>query len=290
MIYKNILDLIGNTPIISFEDIFIKLEQFNPAGSIKDRVALKMIEELEKRNKLNKNSTVIEVTSGNTGIAIAMVCAIKRYKCIIILLDNTEKEKLDILKAYGAKVLLIKKDKGLKACIKKARALEKKKGFVFLNQFENENNPKAHLTTSTEIINEFDRLDYLVCGVGSGGTISTLSRKLKEHFPTLKVIGILPKESNHFIPGIGAGFTPITLDTKYIDKFEYIETKEVLKTFLEVSKKGLLLGPSSIASLIVGRKIKKINKNANVLVISADNGIKYINNIVSMCDEHCLDI
>lgn len=282
MIYKNILDLIGNTPIIQYEDIFIKLEQFNPTGSIKDRVALKMIEELESLNKINKNSTVIEVTSGNTGIAIAMICAIKRYKCIIILLDNVEEEKLTVLKAYGAKIIKVPKKKGLKGCIKIAKKLEKKEGFVFLNQFSNPFNPLAHLKTSSEIIKEFSSLDYLVCGVGSGGTISMLSKELKKYYPALKVIGVLPKEEKHLISGIGAGFTPNTLDKDAIDYYEYVLSNDVIKTFKEVTNKGLLLGLSSIASLIVAKKIKEENKNSIVLMISADNGSKYLSKMINI--------
>lgn len=276
MLYKNLLGLIGNTPITVFEDIFIKLELFNLAGSIKDRVALKMIEELELENKLNKSSTVIEVTSGNTGIAIAMVCAIKRYKCIIIMPNNVTKDKINIIKAYGAKVILTPKKLGFDGAIKYARKLSNKKGYIFLNQFSNIFNPLAHTNTAYEIINDMQKIDYLVCGIGSGGTISMLSKILKEKYPMLKVIGVLPDEQNHGICGIGASIKSDVFNDTYIDKIEKVSTKDATSTFKYLAKKGLLLGLSSSACFYVSKRIKKQNNDKIVLMISADSGIKYL--------------
>ena len=290
MIYKNILDLIGNTPIIKFEDIFIKLEQFNFGCSIKDRVALKMINGLEQENKLKEGSTVIEVTSGNTGIAIAMICAIKRYKSIIIMLDNVSKEKINIIKAYGGNVILTPHNLGLDYSIDVAKKLEKEKGYFFLNQFENINNINAHIDTANEIINDFNKLDYLVCGIGTAGTITGLSRELKKVYQNLKVIGVEPKEnavisnpdakhSNHGIFGIGAGFYPPLLNSGIVDDVQSVSTEDVYNTYNELSKKGLLLGLSSVASFIVSKKIKQDNPNSIILMISPDNGIKYLSNV-----------
>ena len=279
MLYKNILDLIGNTPILEFEDIFIKLEHFNLAGSTKDRVALKMIEALELENKLNKNSTVIEVTSGNTGIAIAMVCAIKRYKCIIIMPNNVSKEKINILKAYGANIILTNYEHGFEESIKIAKKLSKKKNHFFLNQFENENNLCAHKITAQEIINDLKHIDYLVCGIGTGGTITTLATELKKVFPNIVVIGVEEIDDSHQICGISPGFKPKILDYNIIDKVYKVSYLDAYSTYLELANNGLLIGLSSAASYYVSKIIKKENKDKIVLMISADNGIKYLNSL-----------
>lgn len=285
MIYKNPLALIGDTPIIEHEGIFIKLEQFNLAGSIKDRVALKMIKELESQNKLNENSTVIEVTSGNTGIAIAMICAIKRYKCLIIMTDDTSINKIDLIKTLGANVMLTPSNKGIKHAIEVAKKLSKECGYLYLNQFENINNPLAHSTTSEEIIQDFPHLDYLVCGIGTGGTICGISENLKRVYPNLKVIGVLPKEllenssKTHGICGIGANVKSSFLNHKLIDEIKYVETKDVYKEFRSLGRQGLLLGLSSIANYIVSKRIKEENPQKIVLMISPDSGNKYLNSL-----------
>lgn len=280
MIYENILDLIGNTPIIKFQDIFIKLESFNLAGSIKDRVALKILEQLIKESKINKDSTVIEVTSGNTGIAIAMVCAIKHLKCMIIMQDNVNNEKVSILKAYGAKVILTPSKLGLKYATEYAKELAKEKGYIYINQFENINNVLAHENTANEIIKEFKNLDYLVCGIGTGGSITGISKLLKERYPNIKIIGVLPSEENHGIQGIGAGFESKILDKKYIDIIKTVTTKDAIDEFLNLSNQGLLLGISSAANFLVSKKIKNENKDKTILMISADSGHKYLGDAI----------
>ena len=280
MIYKNILDLIGNTPIINYQDIFIKLESFNLAGSIKDRVALKILEQLIKESKINKDSTVIEVTSGNTGIAIAMVCAIKRLKCIIIMQDNVNIEKVNILKAYGANVILTSAKLGFKYALDYAKKLSEEKGYIYLNQFENINNILAHETTAKEIIDEFENIDYFICGIGTGGSITGISKILKEKYPNIKIIGVKPYEKNHGIQGIGPGFDSKILDLSLVDKIELVTTKDAIDEFLNLSNNGLLLGISSAANYFVARKIKKENKDKIVLMISADSGHKYLGDTV----------
>ena len=280
MIYKNILDLIGNTPIINYQDIFIKLESFNLAGSIKDRVALKILEQLIKESKINQDSTVIEVTSGNTGIAIAMVCAIKHLKCIIVMQDNVNVEKISILKAYGAQVILTPSKLGLKYAIDYAKKLAETNKYIYLNQFENYNNVLAHETTAKEIINEFENIDYVICGIGTGGSITGISKILKEKYPNIKIIGVLPSEINHGIQGIGAGFDLNLLELSLIDKVETVSTKEAIDEFLSLSKDGLLLGISSAANYKVAKKIKKENIDKTILMISADSGHKYLGDII----------
>lgn len=276
MIYKNLLDLIGSTPIIEYEGIFIKLEQFNLAGSIKDRVALEMIKQLEIKKQIHENSTVIEVTSGNTGIAIAMICAIKRYKCIIIMLDNVSTNIINLVKAYGAKVLLSPFEFGLSYANEVAKTLEKEKGYIYLNQFCNEFNPLAHVNTANEIRREFSSIDYLVCGIGTGGTITGLGKSLKEVYPNIKIIGVLPKSSYDLISGIGANMKSDFLDFSLIDEIVYISSSEVLEEFKRLSSLGFLLGYSSVANFIVSKRIKTQNKDKIVLMISADSGIKYL--------------
>lgn len=304
MIYENIFDLIGHTPIIKYQGLFIKLESFNLAGSIKDRVANQMIEQLIKENKIERSSTVIEVTSGNTGIAIAMFCALKRLKCIIIMLDNVNQEKIRILKAYGAEVLLTPADKGMPYAFEIAKTLSEEKGYIYLNQFDNYQNIIAHEQTAQEIIDDFEEkglsLDYLVCGMGTCGTIVGIAKVLKKHFPTLKVIGVEPQELSYYsklkqgeikegeiikplvhgIQGIGSNFTPGILEIDLIDEVKTVNTKEGYNTFKDLGKHGLLLGLSSSAVYKVAKEIKNNNQNANVLMISADNGLKYLGDVI----------
>ena len=276
MIYKSLLDLIGNTPIIDYEGIFIKLEQFNLAGSVKDRVALNIINELENHNILNESSTVIEVTSGNTGIAIAMICAIKRYKCIIIMPDDVPNNVVSLIKAFGAKFIFIPSILGLEYGIKIAKKLEKENGYIYLNQFNNINNPLAHQTTSQEIIQDFKKLDYLVCGIGSAGTICGLSKSLKEAYSNIKIIGVLPKESTSKINGIGANIKSSFIDDKLIDDIIIVDGDEVKKEYVKLANKGLLVGLSSVACFIASKRIKMANPEKIILMISADNGNKYV--------------
>lgn len=275
MIYKSLLNLIGNTPIIEYEGVFIKLEQFNLAGSIKDRVALNIINELEEHNILNESSTVIEVTSGNTGIAIAMICAIKRYKCIIIMPDDVPSCVVSLIKSYGASIVLISSCQGLEYGIKLAKKLEKEKGYIFLNQFNNIYNPLAHQTTSKEIVQDFDKLDYLVCGIGSAGTICGLSNELRKVYPNIKIIGVLPKALTGKINGIGANLKSSFYKEDLIDEIVYVDGEEVKKEYNRLAKKGMLLGLSSVACLITSKQIQKNDPSKVVLMISADGGIKY---------------
>ena len=222
MVFNSLLSLIGNTPILKannlFEgnNVFVKLEKFNPGGSIKDRAALGMIEEAEKNGLLKENGVIVEPTSGNTGIAIAMIGKIKGYKVIITMPETMSKERRDMIKAYGAEIILTEGSKGMKGAIEEAERLASTKGYFMPQQFLNEANAKKHYeTTAEEIIRDIPDLDVFIAGVGTGGTITGVGRKLKEYNPNIKIVAVEPSDSAvlsgensgpHKIQGIGAGF------------------------------------------------------------------------------------
>ena len=224
MIYKGGLDLIGNTPMISldkigYKNVYVKLEKYNPAGSIKDRIALSMVEGAERKGILNKESVLVEATSGNTGIALAMVGKLKGYKVIIIMPETMSMERRQLVKAFGAELILTEGSKGMNGSIEKLNDLLKEnKNYVNLGQFENEDNPRIHYeATGPEIYKELPDVDVVIAGIGSGGTISGIGKFLKEKNENVKVIGIEPKSSPlitqkkagaHKIQGIGANFIP----------------------------------------------------------------------------------
>ena len=224
MIYKDGLDLIGNTPMISldkigYKNVYVKLEKYNPAGSIKDRIALSMVEGAERKGILNKESVLVEATSGNTGIALAMVGKLKGYKVIIIMPETMSMERRQLVKAFGAELILTEGSKGMNGSIEKLNDLLKEnKNYVNLGQFENEDNPRIHYeATGPEIYKELPDVDVVIAGIGSGGTISGIGKFLKEKNENVKVIGIEPKSSPlitqkkagaHKIQGIGANFIP----------------------------------------------------------------------------------
>ncbi len=272
MIYSSITDLVGKTPTVELSRfgkimdcrsrILAKIEFFNPAGSVKDRVALEMIDCYEKRGILSKESTVIEPTSGNTGIGIAAVCAARGYKAIIVMPDNMSLERQMLMKAYGAELVLTDGNLGMKGAIAKAEELAQEiPGAIIAGQFTNPSNPDAHYkTTGPEIWKDTDgKVDILVSTVGTGGTVSGTGRFLKEMNPEIKVIGVEPENSPfltegragaHKIQGIGAGFLPDTLDLSVIDEIltvsdddAYIFAREIAKT------EGILVGISSGAAL-----------------------------------------
>ena len=228
MIYKGGLDLIGNTPMISldkigYKNVYVKLEKYNPAGSIKDRIALSMVEGAERKGILNKESVLVEATSGNTGIALAMVGKLKGYKVIIIMPETMSMERRQLVKAFGAELILTEGSKGMNGSIEKLNDLLKEnKNYVNLGQFENEDNPRIHYeATGPEIYKELPDVDVVIAGIGSGGTISGIGKFLKEQNENVKVIGIEPKSSPlitqkkagaHKIQGIGANFIPKNYD------------------------------------------------------------------------------
>lgn len=296
MKYNNLLGLVGNTPHIRLNNLFpsqevwIKLEKQNPAGSIKDRIALGMIEDAEKNGTLKSGTTIIEPTSGNTGVGLAFVAAIKGYRTIIVMPESMSIERRNIIRLYGAELILSPREKGMKGAIEKAQELKDEIPNSWIaQQFENGSNPNTHYrTTAKEIIEDFpEGLDFLVSGIGSGGHISGVGKALKEVFPNLKVIGVEPAESpiisqnrsgSHGIQGIGAGFIPKTLDTKILDDIITIETEKAFEYARLLAKhEGILGGISTGASIAAVTKFSSIlSKQTRVLTFNYDTGERYL--------------
>ena len=296
MIYNGVLDLIGKTPIVKVNnmvdensaEVYVKLEKFNPGGSTKDRAALGMIEDAEKKGLLKKGYTIVEPTSGNTGIGLAFIGRVKGYKVIIVMPETMSKERRDLIKAYGAELILTEGSKGMQGAIEKALEYKDKEGYFIPQQFENEANTQKHYeTTAEEIYEDLSDLDYVVAGVGTGGTIVGVAKKLKEKNKNIKVVAIEPKTSAvisggkpgaHNIQGIGAGFIPSIYDSSVIDEVIAVSDINSIKTAKEfVDKEGILLGISSGAAIYVAMQIaKKIGKGKKVLAIAPDGGEKYI--------------
>lgn len=299
--YKTFENLVGNTPLIQLQNfalinnidatILAKLEFFNPAGSIKDRVALKMIEDAEKSGKINKSTTLIEPTSGNTGIGIAAVGVSKGYKVIITMPSTMSAERIKIMQAYGAEVILTDGTKGMSGAIAKANELVSEiPNAIVMGQFVNPSNPAAHFeTTGPEIWNDTaGEVDILVCCVGTGGTITGTGKYLKSKNPDIKIIGVEPSSSPvlsggqagaHKIQGIGAGFVPEILDKSIIDEIITVTDNDAYDFGRNVAKTdGVLVGISSGAALAAACEIAKRaeNKNKNIVVIFPDTGMRYL--------------
>lgn len=284
------LSLIGNTPVVKIpgENIYLKMEKFNPGGSVKDRAALGMIQDAENRGLLNKNSVIVEPTSGNTGIALALIGKLKGYKVIIVMPETMSVERRSLIAAYGATLILTEGSKGMSGAIAKANELVKEDSLYFMpDQFNNAANPAIHYhTTGAEIIEQLGDVDIFAAGVGTGGTISGVSRRLKEHNPNIITAGVEPSKSAilsggthapHKIQGIGAGFIPGTYDGKFVDEIITITDEEALETTVEVSGKiGMLVGISTGANVAAARKLaEKYGKEKKILTISPDGGEKY---------------
>ena len=296
MIYNGVLELIGNTPILKLTnmidkdsaDVYVKLEKFNPGGSIKDRASLGMIEKAESEGKLKKGAVIIEPTSGNTGIGLAMIGRIKGYKVIIVMPETMSKERRDLIKAYGAELILTEGRKGMKGAIDKAKEMVDEYGYFMPQQFDNIANQEKHYeTTAEEIYKEIKDLDVFVAGVGTGGTISGIGKKLKERNNEIKVVAVEPYNSQvlignkagaHKIQGIGAGFIPKNYKQEYVDKVVAVKDEDAIKTAADfASKEGMLIGISSGAAVYAAIEIaKKLGKGKKVLAIAPDGGEKYI--------------
>lgn len=291
---NSILDLIGNTPHVKVnklfggEEVWMKLERQNPGASIKDRIALSMISEAEKRGDLKKGMTIIEPTSGNTGIGLAMVCAVKGYKLILVMPESMSIERRKVMAAYGATFDLTPKEKGMKGAIARAQELiSQTPGSWMPMQFENTDNLKIHAeTTAQEILTDFpEGFDYLVTGVGTGGHITAVGKVLKEKFPHLKVIAVEPVDSPvlsggnpgpHPIQGIGAGFVPGIVDRSVIDDVVTVTKEEAFEMAQRSAKEeGVFVGISSGASLAAVRKVLSMNKG-RVLTFCYDTGERYL--------------
>lgn len=301
MLKEHTYELVGNTPLIRLHHIeqefdlkcqlYAKVELFNPAGSIKDRIALEMIEDAEEKGLLNDESVIIEPTSGNTGIGIASICAMKGYRCILTMPSSMSIERRKLLKAYGAELVLTDASLGMKGAIAEAESLKKEiPHSIILGQFTNPANPMAHYkTTGPEIYEDLDGLvDVFVAGIGTGGTISGVGRFLKERIGGVKIIGVEPASSAvisgnpagpHKIQGIGAGFIPETLDLDVVDEISPISNEDAFEFGRLVSNlEGFLVGISSGAALAAAIKEaqKEESLNKNIVVIFPDSGDRYL--------------
>lgn len=294
--------LIGQTPLVKVQNIlsnkanvYAKLEYFNPGASVKDRVARTMIEEAEKRGDLKEGGTIIEPTSGNTGIGLAMIAAAKGYRAVFVMPDTMSVERRRLLKAYGAEVVLTPGEDGMPASIQKARELAEKNGWFLPLQFSNADNPKAHYeTTGPELKEALGTIDVFISSVGTGGTLTGTGRYLKEQFPNVKVVAVEPAESPilsggepgpHKIQGIGAGFKPDILDESVYDEVIAIPGDEAYEYARRAAKEeGILCGMSSGAVLAAAEKMMpQLSKDANVVVLLPDSGERYLS--TSLYDE-----
>ncbi len=294
--YQNILETIGNTPLIETKEdginaqIFVKVESFNPSGSVKIRIAKHMIDKALKRGVINKDSILIEPTSGNTGIGLALVAAVYKMRFIAVMPSSMTIERRNFMKAYGAEIVLTDSKLGMKGAIAKAEELNKEIENSFIpSQFENFDNPSIHyLTTAKEIDRDLNHVDILVAGIGTGGTISGVGKYFKEKNPNVKLIGVEPanspvlqggKPGTHRIQGIGAGFVPKVLNREILDEVIGVPDEEALSTARHLSKThGLFVGVSSGAAYYAALEVakRKENKGLNIVVVLPDGGERYL--------------
>lgn len=297
MIYNGVLELIGNTPILkvnnlikneNIADIYVKLEKFNPGGSVKDRAALGMIEKAEKEGVLKEGSIIVEPTSGNTGIALAFIGKLKGYKVIIVMPETMSKERRDLIKAYGAELVLTEGTKGMKGAIEKALEIGSGDEYFIPQQFENLANPEKHYaTTAEEIYKDLPDLDVVIGGVGTGGTLIGISKNLKKKNDNIKAIAVEPSNSpvlsggnpgGHKIQGIGAGFVPGIYEKEYVDEILKVKDEDAFKTAKAFAEnEGVLIGISAGAAIYAAIEVaKKLGKGKKVLAVAPDGGEKYI--------------
>ena len=294
--YNNIKELIGNTPLVKIQSVknanlFAKLEYFNPANSVKDRVAFSMLEDAKKQGLINKDTIIIEPTSGNTGIGLALCCAVDNLKLILTMPENMSEERKKMLKGYGAQLVLTPKELGMKGAVDKALELKQEYSNSFIPmQFKNPSNPNIHeLTTAQEIIKDLDgKIDVFVAAVGTGGTLSGTSKGLKAYNENIFTVGVEPEESPliskgiagvHGIQGIGANFIPQNYKPQFVDKIITVKTQTAIDTAKELAKnEGILCGISSGAALSAAKIIAQDDKfkNKNIVVILPDYGERYL--------------
>ncbi len=312
-IAKKLTELIGNTPLLELDKfsakkglqtpIVAKVEYFNPGGSVKDRIALSMIEDAEKKGLLKPGATIIEPTSGNTGVGLALVSAVKGYHLILTMPETMSVERRNLVKAYGAQVKLTSGKDGMPGAIKAAQELRDSiPGSVILQQFENEANPERHYkTTGPEIWQATEgKVDIFVAGVGTGGTVSGVGKYLKEQNPNVKVIAVEPLSSPvlnggqsgpHKIQGIGAGFVPATYDAEVIDEVIDVDNDDAIRTGRELAREdGLLVGISSGAAAFAASQVAARPENAGkqVVVLLPDTGERYLSTVLYAFDEYPL--
>ncbi len=293
-IANNMTELIGNTPLVKINkltnaNIYAKVEYFNPAGSIKDRPALNMIKKAEQKGLINKDTVIIEPTSGNTGIGLAMVCAIKGYRMILTMPETMSLERRKLLKAYGAELVLTDGAKGMQGAVDKAIELSNEYPNSFIpQQFNNPANPASHVeTTAEEIWNDTDgKVDIVVAGVGTGGTITGIAKGLKSHNPNIIAIAVEPESSQvlagqqagiHKIQGIGANFIPQNFDPNVVDEIFPVSDENAIDTAKKLAtQEGILCGISSGAAMYAALKIAENQENKNIVVILPDSGERYL--------------
>lgn len=312
-IAKKLTELIGNTPLLELnkfsslkgleQPIIAKIESFNPGGSVKDRVALAMIEDAEDKGLLKPGATIIEPTSGNTGVGLALVAAVKGYKLILTMPETMSIERRNLVKAYGATVKLTSGKEGMKGAIKAAEELRDSiPGSIILQQFENQANPQKHYaTTGKEIWRDTEgAVDIFVAGVGTGGTISGVGKYLKEQNPNVKVVAVEPTTSPvlsggqsgpHKIQGIGAGFIPSTYNSKYVDEIFQVDNDQAILTSRQLAQSdGLLVGISSGAAVFAASELAKRpeNKGKRIVTLLPDTGERYLSTVLYAFEEYPL--
>ena len=297
-IYEDITQLIGNTPMIRLNkivpenaaEVIVKLESFNPGGSVKDRIALNMIKRAEEEGRLKPGGTIVEPTSGNTGIGLAMVSAVKGYKLILVMPDTMSIERRNLLLSYGAELVLTPGAEGMKGALKKAQEiLELNPDYIILDQFKNPANPEIHeLTTAKEILKDTNGIvDAFVAGVGTGGTVSGVGKILKQYNKDIKIFAVEPEESPvlsggkpgpHKIQGIGAGFIPDTLNLDVIDEIIKVKERDAFEMSMKLAKQeGILCGISSGANVFAAIEVaNRIGKGKRVVTVLPDTGERYL--------------
>ena len=297
-IYEDIAQLIGNTPMVKLNrivpedtaEVIVKLESFNPGGSVKDRIALNMIKKAEEEGRLKPGGTIVEATSGNTGIGLAMVSAVKGYRLILVMPDTMSIERRNLLLSYGAELVLTPGAEGMKGAIKKAQEiLESNPDYIMLDQFKNPANPEIHeLTTAKEILKDTNGIvDAFVAGVGTGGTISGVGKVLKQYNKDIKIVAVEPEESPvlsggepgpHKIQGIGAGFVPDTLNLDVIDEIIKVKERDAFEMSMKLAKQeGILCGISSGANVFAAVEVaNRLGKGKRVVTVLPDTGERYL--------------
>jgi cysteine synthase A len=298
VVANNILELIGQTPLVKLNrvvgkadaDIYLKLEFFNPGGSVKDRIAISMIEEAEKRGELKPGDTILEPTSGNTGIGLAMVAAVKGYRAILVMPETMSNERKNLLRAYGAELVLTPGAEGMGGAIRKAEEIKRENPHYFVpQQFKNPDNVKAHFEgTALEIVEQAQgQIDAFVSGVGTGGTVTGVGRVLKERFPNVHIAAVEPAASPvlsggekgpHKIQGIGAGFVPDILDTSVYDEVVQVSDEEAFQWARRLAKEeGILVGISSGAAVAAATRIaRRLGEGKKVVAVIPSNGERYL--------------